>query len=108
MKLISSQVEQLAKSRGQVIMVRLLPNGWPPASARSNLNGWRRFAAEGLNAGFLAGVSPVIHDFWRVEDPERRMNEMTNFTKNMAVMGGALSLMGVDEPWPSEHSNWPG
>jgi putative oxidoreductase len=51
-------------------------------------------------AGFLAGVSPVMHDFWRVEDPERRMNEMINFTKNVALIGGALSLMGVDEPWP--------
>jgi uncharacterized membrane protein YphA (DoxX/SURF4 family) len=52
-------------------------------------------------AGFLAGVSPVMHDFWRVEDPERRMNEMINFTKNVALIGGALSLMGVDEPWPA-------
>src|SRR5882757_8884116 len=26
-------------------------------------------------AGFLAGVSPVMHDFWRVEDPSQRMNE---------------------------------
>jgi len=52
-------------------------------------------------AGFLAGVSPVMHDFWRVEDPQQRMNEMINFSKNMALIGGALSLMGVDEPWPA-------
>jgi putative oxidoreductase len=49
--------------------------------------------------GFLAGVSPVMHDFWRVEDPNQRMNEMVNFMKNMALAGAALSLMGVDEPW---------
>jgi len=51
--------------------------------------------------GFLAGVSPVMHDFWRAEDPGQRMNDMINFTKNMALLGGALALMGVEEPWPS-------
>jgi putative oxidoreductase len=50
--------------------------------------------------GFLAGVSPVMHDFWRQEDPNQKMNEMVNFTKNMALLGGTLALMGVEEPWP--------
>jgi len=49
--------------------------------------------------GFLAGVSPIMHDFWRNEDPNERMNNMTNFMKNMALAGGALALMGVEEPW---------
>lgn len=49
--------------------------------------------------GFLAGVSPIMHDFWSHEDPEKRMGEMINFMKNMALAGGALALMGVDEPW---------
>jgi len=49
--------------------------------------------------GFLAGVSPIMHDFWRNEDPNERMNNMVNFAKNMALAGGALALMGVDEPW---------
>ncbi len=51
-------------------------------------------------AGFLAGVSPVMHDFWRINEPNQRMNEMINFSKNMALLGSALALMGVDEPWP--------
>jgi putative oxidoreductase len=51
--------------------------------------------------GFLAGVSPVMHDFWRAEDPNQRMNDMINFTKNMALLGGALALAGVEEPWPA-------
>src|SRR5712691_10557893 len=42
--------------------------------------------------GFLAGVSPIMHDFWRVQDPNQRMNEMINFTKNMALLGGAVAL----------------
>ncbi len=51
--------------------------------------------------GFLAGVSPVMHDFWAHENPEKKMNEMVNFTKNLALMGGAIALMGVEEPWPA-------
>jgi uncharacterized membrane protein YphA (DoxX/SURF4 family) len=52
-------------------------------------------------AGFLAGVSPVMHNFWSVQDPNQRMNEMINFTKNLALLGSALALMGVNEPWPA-------
>ena len=50
---------------------------------------------------FLAGVSPVMHDFWRAEDPNQRMADMINFAKNMALAGSALALMSVDEPWPA-------
>lgn len=50
--------------------------------------------------GFLAGVSPVMHKFWADKEPEQRMNNMINFTKNMALVGGAMALMGVEEPWP--------
>jgi putative oxidoreductase len=51
-------------------------------------------------AGFLAGVSPVMHNFWSVQEPGERLNEMINFSKNMALLGSALALMGIDEPWP--------
>ena len=49
--------------------------------------------------GFLGGVSPIMHDFWKHEDPQRRQAELINFTKNMAMAGAALALMGVEEPW---------
>jgi uncharacterized membrane protein YphA (DoxX/SURF4 family) len=52
-------------------------------------------------AGFLAGVSPVMHNFWNIEDPQQRMNETINFSKNMALLGSAVALMGVNEPWPA-------
>jgi uncharacterized membrane protein YphA (DoxX/SURF4 family) len=51
--------------------------------------------------GFLASVTPKMHDFWHVEEPSQRMAEMTNFTKNVALAGAALALMGVEEPWPA-------
>jgi len=50
--------------------------------------------------GFLAGVSPIMHDFWKSQDPSERQNQMINFMKNMALLGGTLALMGIDEPWP--------
>ena len=49
--------------------------------------------------GFLAGISPIMHDFWRNEDPNERQTNMRSFMTNMALAGGALALMGVDEPW---------
>jgi putative oxidoreductase len=49
--------------------------------------------------GFLASVSPVMHDFWRNEDPQEREKNMIDFAKNLALAGGALALMGVEEPW---------
>src|ERR1700761_901436 len=52
-----------------------------------------------LVAGFLGVVSPVIHDFWKHEDPNQRLNDMVNFSKNLALLGATVALMGVDEPW---------
>jgi putative oxidoreductase len=51
--------------------------------------------------GFLASVSPTMHDFWKQEDPGQRMNDMINFSKNMALLGAAVALMAVEEPWPA-------
>jgi uncharacterized membrane protein YphA (DoxX/SURF4 family) len=52
-------------------------------------------------AGFLAGVSPVMHNFWKSENPEQRMHDMVDFSKNMALLGAAMALMTVREPWPA-------
>jgi putative oxidoreductase len=48
---------------------------------------------------FFAGVSPVMHNFWKQEDPQMRQNDMIHFAKNMAMAGAALALLGVEEPW---------
>lgn len=49
---------------------------------------------------FLATVSPTMHDFWTNEDAAQKQNQMIHFSKNMALLGAALILMGVEEPWP--------
>ena len=50
-------------------------------------------------AAFLAVVSPMMHDFWNA-DPQAKQNEMINFSKNIALLGAALMLSGVEE-WPA-------
>ncbi len=49
--------------------------------------------------GFLAGVSPIMHDFWKNEDPQEKEKNKIDFMKNAALAGAVLALMGVDEPW---------
>lgn len=51
--------------------------------------------------GFLATVTPTMHDFWSAEDPGQKQNELIHFSKNMALLGAALLLTGVEEPWPA-------
>lgn len=46
--------------------------------------------------GFLAAVSPMMHDFWNIEDPQQRQNNMIHFSKNIALLGAALALMGAE------------
>ena len=38
---------------------------------------------------FLTGVTPRMHDYWNATDQMQRMNDMVNFTKNLALIGGA-------------------
>ncbi len=51
--------------------------------------------------GFLIPVTLQMHRFWDEKDPEGRQREMTNFLKNMALVGAALTLMEIREPWPA-------
>ncbi|WP_318571271.1 DoxX family protein [Salinigranum marinum] len=50
---------------------------------------------------FFLGVTPVMHDFWTVDDPEQRQAEMTNFLKNATLFGAALVLVALSgTAWP--------
>jgi len=57
---------------------------------------------QGLAAiiGFLIPVSLQMHRFWEEEDPEKRMAETIHFMKNMALVGAALTMLQINEPWP--------
>ncbi len=63
----------------------------------------------GLIGAFLLGVSPSMHDFWNQDDPQKKMNEQVQFTKNMALLGGASLAAALPEPWPvSVGNHWAG
>ncbi|MGI8770957.1 MAG: DoxX family protein [Acidobacteriaceae bacterium] len=44
---------------------------------------------------FLALVSPTMHDFWNQQDAGQKQNDTIHFSKNMALLGAALALMGA-------------
>lgn len=49
---------------------------------------------------FFVGVTPVMHNFWAIEDQQMRMVEMVNFMKNLALLGSALMFLAIPQPWP--------
>lgn len=49
-----------------------------------------RFIAPVLSA-FLIPTSIIFHDFWNLEGDERKMQSV-NFFKNMAIVGGLITL----------------
>ena len=53
-----------------------------------------------LLVAFLVPVSLMIHNFWKLEDPQLRMADKTNFMKNMALLGAVLMLLTIPSPWP--------
>jgi putative oxidoreductase len=57
---------------------------------------------QGLAAiiAFLVPATLQMHRFWDEVDAQKRQAEMVHFMKNVALMGGALAMMQVDEPWP--------
>jgi len=49
---------------------------------------------------FLAGVTPVMHNYWTATDPNARLADSINFQKNVALLGAALVMLAVPRPWP--------
>jgi putative oxidoreductase len=58
---------------------------------------------------FLVPVSLFMHDFWNIADAMARGMQMAMFTKNMALLGGALIIAYFGSgPWSIDsktHSN---
>ncbi|MFQ6058585.1 MAG: DoxX family membrane protein [Anaerolineae bacterium] len=48
---------------------------------------------------FLVPVAFMMHNFWAVEDPQMKMAEMVNFTKNLALAASALMFLAIPTPW---------
>ena len=48
-----------------------------------------------LVLGFLAGITPIMHAFWKVEDPQMQQMQSAMFFKNLALAGGALIIFYI-------------
>ena len=48
---------------------------------------------------FLIPVTYMMHAFWKVQEPMAKMGERVNFTKNVALLGAALTLLAIPQPW---------
>lgn len=51
-------------------------------------------------AAFLVPVTLKMHAFWAIEDPQARSLQMTQFLKNVALLGATLLLVAIEQPWP--------
>lgn len=92
------QMTQYASAKGieQPEVAVLGTGGLMAASGLSLMFGVKpALGALGVVA-FLAAVSPQMHDFWNVQQPEQRQNEMIHFSKNMALAAAALAFAGAE------------
>jgi putative oxidoreductase len=46
-------------------------------------------------AAFLVGITPIMHAYWKLDDQQEQINQRVNFTKNVALIGGALILFYI-------------
>ena len=66
----------------------------------SILLGYRAKIGAWLIVLFLAGVTPMMHNFWAVADPMMHQMQMIMFMKNVSMLGGALIISQLDSgPW---------
>ena len=45
-----------------------------------------------LVIGFLIGITPIMHAFWKIEDPQMQAIQNAMFFKNVALLGAALII----------------
>jgi putative oxidoreductase len=66
----------------------------------SILLGYRAKLGAWLIVIFLAGVTPMMHNFWAVSDPMMQQMQMVMFMKNLSMAGAALLITQVGSgPW---------
>jgi putative oxidoreductase len=58
----------------------------------SILLGYRAKIGAWLIVLFLVVVTPLMHKFWGVADPNMAQVQMINFLKNVSMLGGALLI----------------
>ena len=54
---------------------------------------------------FLIPVTLIMHNFWAL-DGMQRMSELHSFQSNLGLLGGALMLLAIPQPWPLSLDTW--
>lgn len=50
---------------------------------------------------FFVITTPKMHDFWNIDDPQMKQNDLINFEKNVALLGASLVFLTLaSEAWP--------
>lgn len=47
----------------------------------------------------LIPITFIMHAYWRETDPHTKMMEKIAFTKNIAIIAGALAFLFISTPW---------
>jgi hypothetical protein len=42
-----------------------------------------------------------MHRFWDEPDAQQRTNQSVHFAKNLALIGAAMMMMQLEDPWPA-------
>jgi putative oxidoreductase len=48
-----------------------------------------------LIIGFLVGITPIMHAFWKIDDPQMKAIQSAMFFKNTALLGAALIVFYI-------------
>ena len=48
-----------------------------------------------LVIGFLLGITPIMHAFWKVDDPQMQQIQSAMFFKNVALLGAAVIIFYI-------------
>jgi putative oxidoreductase len=48
-----------------------------------------------LIIGFLVGITPIMHAFWKIEDPQMKAIQQAMFFKNTALAGAAVIVFYI-------------
>lgn len=103
---LNSGVGHFRQREGMVAYVRAMgapaPRLFVPATGLLILAGglmvavgaWADLGAL-LLVGFLVPTSFFMHAYWRVDDPQMRVNQKTHFLKNLSMAGASLALFAL-------------
>lgn len=48
---------------------------------------------------FFVGVTPMMHAFWAIDDPQASAMQLASFARNVALLGACLAMLALPTPW---------